>query len=163
MIVSVRQARTRAELAPVRTLVEAHVRYERGAAVVPEDWERRVADLTAAGRLTLFVATADGQAIGYTSMTREVSTWTGQTFAHLDCLFVDGERRGKGVGQLLFEAVGDGARAAGETELRWQTPTWNEGAIRFYRRMGAQSTSKERFTLLIEPVTEHQANGDVSR
>lgn len=155
MTVSARQARTRAELAPVRALVEAHVRYEQNAAAVPKDWDRRVADLTAAGRLTVFVADAGGPVIGYASMTREVSTWTGQTFAHLDCLFIDRGHRGHGIGQLLFDTSVDHARSVGDTELQWQTPTWNEGAIRFYRRAGALSTSKERFVLPLTPGTHH--------
>lgn len=134
MSVTVRQARTQAELAPVRPLVEAHDRYERSAAVIPEDWDQRVADLTAAGRVAIFVADADKTLTGYASMTREVSTWTGATFAHLDCLFVADDHRAHGVGQLLFDAVVDHASSLGDTELRWQTPAWNDGAIRFYRR-----------------------------
>jgi GNAT superfamily N-acetyltransferase len=48
---------------------------------------------------------------------------------------------------LLVEAAADVAREDGCFELQWQTPSWNEGAIRFYQRLGARSTSKERFTL----------------
>lgn len=159
----VRQVRARAELAPVRTLIEAHVRYEQSAAVVPEDWEGRLADLIAVGRLTVFIASSDDTVLGYASMTREVSTWSGRTFAHLDCLFVDGENRGHGVGRLLFNAASAHARSVGETELQWQTPAWNEGAIPFYSRTGAQSASKARFTLPIEPTAEHYPDSRWSR
>lgn len=159
----VRQVRERAELAPVRTLVEAHARYEQSAAVVPEDWEGRMADLTAVGRVTVFIASIDDTVLGYASMTREVSTWTGRTFAHLDCLFVDGGYRGHGVGRLLFNAASVHARSVGDAELQWQTPAWNEGAIRFYCRTGAQSASKERFTLPIEPRADHHPDSRRSR
>jgi RimJ/RimL family protein N-acetyltransferase len=29
--------------------------------------------------------------------------------------------------------------------VQWQTPTWNEPAIRFYQRLGAKSKQKVRF------------------
>jgi hypothetical protein len=31
--------------------------------------------------------------------------------------------------------------------VQWQTPAWNEGAIRFYDRIGAVSKEKLRFFL----------------
>jgi RimJ/RimL family protein N-acetyltransferase len=42
------------------------------------------------------------------------------------------------------------ARALGLTEVQWQTPSWNEGAIRFYDRLGARARAKTRFTLTVE-------------
>lgn len=147
MTVSVLLARTEAECASVRALVDAHVRFERSDAVLPEDWAGRMAGLVNAGRLVLFLAVRRGAPIGYATVTHDVSTWSGRTFAHLDCLFVDDGDRGRGTGRLLFDAVLDHARSVGCYGLQWQTPAWNEGAIRFYRRTGAVNTTKERFTL----------------
>lgn len=145
--VTVRRAVTPPGCALVRPLAVAHARYERSDAEVPPDWGDRVAGLIAAGRLDLFVASDGGAAIGYASVTTEVSTWTAGRYAHLDCLFVAEARRDAGVGRQLVGAVVDHARAQGLAELRWQTPTWNEDAVRFYRRLGAVESPKVRFTL----------------
>jgi GNAT superfamily N-acetyltransferase len=66
---------------------------------------------------------------------------------HLDCLFVREPARGRGVGAALLHAVFAIATAQEIAELQWQTPDWNEPAIRFYRRLGAQGKAKLRFTL----------------
>jgi ribosomal protein S18 acetylase RimI-like enzyme len=55
--------------------------------------------------------------------------------------------RGAGAGARLVAAVAERARARGLTKLQWQTPVWNDAAIRFYGRLGAGRLAKERFTL----------------
>lgn len=85
--------------------------------------------------------------VGYATATRDFSTWGGRHFLHLDCLFVRAGFRGSGIGALLFAAVRDHALRLKLPEMQWQTPGWNEGACRFYRRTGASSARKTRFTL----------------
>jgi Acetyltransferase (GNAT) family. len=69
----------------------------------------------------------------------------------MDCLFLRDHARGQGLGALLMDAVVALARELGLSEVQWQTPSWNEGAIRFYgRRIGVRAVDKLRFTL---PVT----------
>ena len=128
-------------------LVEAHVRFERSPVVVPRDWAERAATLIRAGAVDLFVARATGVAVGWASLTREVSTWTGDRYGHLDCLFVDAAWRGAGTGWALLRAALDHAAGEGLHEVQWQTPTWNAEAIAFYRRAGATPTTKERFVV----------------
>lgn len=147
--VDVLRVTTAAECAPVRELVMAHALHERSDLVVPADWSARVAQLIHAGRLDLFVASAEGAAIGYASVTTDSATWSAAPYAHLDCLFVVEGRRDLGVGRRLLDAVVDHVSARGLDELQWQTPAWNDDAIRFYRRRGAFGTTKERFTLAL--------------
>ncbi|WP_324609629.1 hypothetical protein [Streptomyces sp. WM6386] len=73
----------------------------------------------------------DGAVVGYATCSAEVSTWDGSEYLHMDCLFLRHGHRGLG-------------------QVQWQTPAWNEGAIRFYGRIGATSKDKRRFFL---PVT----------
>lgn len=149
--VTVRRGVDAAGCAPVRDLVVAHAQHERSDAAVPADWAEGAARLIAAGRLDLFVAEVEGEAVGYASVTTDVATWTAAPYAHLDCLFVAERWRDLGVGRLLVGAVVDHVRTRGLGELQWQTPAWNEDAIRFYRRLGAQGRRKERFTLALAP------------
>jgi len=69
----------------------------------------------------------------------------------MDCLFLAPDHRGLGVGALLMDAVAAEARNRGLAEVQWQTPVWNEGAIRFYARRGALGADKRRFSLKVSP------------
>lgn len=85
--------------------------------------------------------------LGYASATVNFSTWTGRPFLHLDCLFVRDNCRSLGVGVRLLGAVRTHAAEREFGEIQWQTPDWNEDAIRFYRREGASFLPKARFFL----------------
>jgi GNAT superfamily N-acetyltransferase len=147
--ISIVRARTETECEAVRPLAQAHAVYERSATVLVDDWSARISRMITAAQLHLFVALRGGEAVGYATTATTVETWTAAPYAELDCLFVHEGTRGAGVGALLVAAAADAARADGCRELQWQTPAWNEGAIRFYQRIGARSTSKERFTLAL--------------
>ena len=148
-MISVRAAIYEEELAAIRPLVQAHIEYERSAAVMPADWEARAGRLVDAGRLTILVAHDGEEAVGYASIATEVETWTASSFAHLDCLFISDGYRGAGIGRALFDAVAAEARRQGHRDLQWQTPDWNSGAIRVYEGMGGTSKDKKRFSLAL--------------
>lgn len=127
-------------------LIQHHAAYEGGQASVTRDALRSVLDRKPSP-LTAWVAVQTGALIGYATATMDFSTWAGRHFLHLDCLFVDGDHRGGRIGAALLNAVRDHAAALGITEIQWQTPSWNEGAVRFYLREGASMLLKARFSL----------------
>lgn len=139
------------EVAAVQSLVAEHARYERRQQPLPRDWAARASQLVATGKLMLFVPEREARPIGYAALTRETSTWSATSYAHLDCLFVSSQERGVGVGRLLFEAVAATARDRGDGELQWQTPAWNDGAVRFYDRLEGSSDLKRRYTVDLHP------------
>jgi GNAT superfamily N-acetyltransferase len=147
----VRHARP-ADLPRVAELAFQHAAYEQAAPPVADLAERLHALLfgTPAPRLRCLVAgTPDGAVVGYATCAPELSTWDGREYLHMDCLFLTPGHRGLGLGALLMDAVTAEARALGLTQVQWQTPTWNEGAIRFYDRLGARAKEKTRFTLTV--------------
>ena len=87
--------------------------------------------------------------VGYAAVTFEWSLWRARTYGHLDCLFVAERARGRGLGSKLLEAAIGLVSTEGADRVEWQTPAWNEDAIRFYLRHGAESADKKRFLLLI--------------
>jgi len=87
-------------------------------------------------------------AAGFATASPVFSTWHGEDFLHLDCLYLVESARGLGAGRMLVEAARAFALSAGFRWLEWQTPAWNAPAIRFYERLGATATTKQRFTLL---------------
>lgn len=150
MSVTIERIQEPADDAAERALAVAHARYERSVTDVPLDWGHRISRLIASGRLDLFVARAENESVGYATLTQGVDTWSAEPYGFLDCLFVAEEHRSAGLGAQLIDAVVAHARSLGLAELQWQTPAWNEGAIRFYNRLGAEQRSKEVFMLALE-------------
>jgi GNAT superfamily N-acetyltransferase len=69
---------------------------------------------------------------------------------HMDCLFVRAAHRNQNIGTRLMLEVLREAQRRGIAQLQWQTPLWNVGADRFYRRLGVQPSEKYRYTLAVE-------------
>jgi GNAT superfamily N-acetyltransferase len=95
----------------------------------------------------LIVENERGEAAGYATFSREFSTWSASYFLHLDCLYLRPESRNRGLGRSLIRTVSRRALELGCRQIQWQTPNFNEGAIRFYRRLGAKEKAKLRFFL----------------
>ena len=144
----------RAALDRVAEFAARHAEYEQ-ATPPPDDLPARLAGLlfdTPAPRLRCLVAELpDGELVGYATCAPELSTWEGREYLHMDCLFLLPGHRGLGLGVLLMDAVAAEARALGLGEVQWQTPTWNDGAVRFYDRLGARAKQKWRYSLPVTP------------
>jgi GNAT superfamily N-acetyltransferase len=65
------------------------------------------------------------------------STFLARPGLYLEDLFVEPEARGDGIGQALLEHLARLAATRGCGRFEWSVLDWNEGAIRFYQRMGA--------------------------
>jgi GNAT superfamily N-acetyltransferase len=65
------------------------------------------------------------------------STWKGARL-YLEDLIVTEEYRGKGAGKKLFDATVDEARRLGVSGMMWQVLDWNQPAIDFYKKYGAE-------------------------
>ena len=135
-----------ADASALAPLCAAHATYER----LPYQEAGHVQRLQVAlssGQLHVWLSERDGIAVGYASVTLDFSTLSGQRFAHLDCLYLAPATRGSGGGYALMRAVQAFATEQGCTELQWQTPDWNHDAMRFYARLGARGSAKQRYTL----------------
>ncbi|MFB7336117.1 GNAT family N-acetyltransferase [Streptomyces adustus] len=141
---------TRADLPRVAELAARHAEYERAAPPVA-DLAGRLAGLLFDGpapRLVCLLAELPGgEVAGYATCAPVLSTWDGRDYLHMDCLFLAPAHRGLGLGALLMDAVVAEALDRGMTEVQWQTPAWNEGAIRFYDRLGGRAMEKVRYSL----------------
>ena len=67
-----------------------------------------------------------------------INSFRARPFLYLEDLVVTDAARGMGVGEALLAAVAAEAVARGASRLEWAVLDWNEGALRFYRRLGAR-------------------------
>jgi len=98
-------------------------------------------------KLFCCVIEADDLLIGYFSYTFDVSTWDAGIYLHLDCLYLEPLYRGVRIGDRVFDKLITIAQQNNCINIQWQTPVFNEKAIRFYKRMGAVGKDKVRFFL----------------
>jgi ribosomal protein S18 acetylase RimI-like enzyme len=107
-------------------------------------WERRrphYVSLLESGRGHLLLAEEDGRVIGYAMVSvigGQATLTTGDRMAELETLSVAEGERGRGVGRALMDAAYAVMRELGISELMLYVMDGNEGAARFYERLGMQ-------------------------
>ena len=88
------------------------------------------------GLIAGHLAFCNEECVGMTLFYETFSTWKGKML-YLEDFIVNEHFRRLGIGQLLFDAYQTEAFARSCTTLKWQVLDWNENAIRFYKRNGA--------------------------
>jgi len=83
------------------------------------------------------VAERAGRIVAFALFFTNFSTFLALPGLYLEDLFVEPEARGQGIGQALLEHLARLAARRGCGRFEWSVLDWNEGAIRFYQRMGA--------------------------
>ena len=83
-----------------------------------------------------FVAELDGVVQGFALYYIRYSTWKGQRM-YLEDILVTEEKRGLGLGRLLFDRLLVECKEKGFQGMVWQVLEWNEPAIHFYKKYDA--------------------------
>ena len=83
------------------------------------------------------VGEVGGQVVAFALYFTNFSTFLGKPGLYLEDLYVQPAHRGSGLGKALLRHLGALAVARGCGRFEWSVLDWNEGAIRFYERMGA--------------------------
>ena len=107
----------------------------------PEAVEVTVEDLEKGGfedpkQFICFVAEFDGVIEGIALVYNRFSTWKGSVL-HLEDLIVSQRKRGSGLGTALLNEVVKYGYDLGVKRISWEVIDWNEPAIDFYERKGA--------------------------
>lgn len=136
------------DLEQIIVLCQAHARYEQ-ANYNPINKKEQLARMLFCENPQLFclVVSVENKLIGYTSFSKECSTWNAAYYVHMDCLYLDENYRGFGIGEALIHKIIQFAKSIEAHHIEWQTPVFNTRAIKFYNRIGASSKEKLRFTL----------------
>ena len=83
-----------------------------------------------------FVAEIEGQIEGIALVYQRFSTWKGIVL-HLEDLIVSQKSRGSGLGSALLDEVVKYGAELGVKRISWEVLNWNEPAITFYEKKGA--------------------------
>lgn len=83
-----------------------------------------------------FVAEANSKIEGIAIIYNRYSTWKGRAI-HLEDLIVSKKMRGYGIGSKLLDEVVTYGYRLGVKRINWEVIDWNESAIKFYEKKGA--------------------------
>lgn len=83
-----------------------------------------------------FVAELNSKIEGIALIYNRYSTWKGKIL-HLEDLIVSESMRGSGMGTALLDEVIKYGHALGAKRINWEVLDWNEPAIAFYEKKGA--------------------------
>lgn len=126
-----------ADLPRVLALIQELAAYERAPHEVTNTLEMMRHDgFGPAPIFGFFVLESGEELLGLALYYTAYSTWKGRMLFLEDLVVTEAARRG-GYGRLLFEAVVAEARRSGAQRLKWQVLDWNEPAISFYKKLGA--------------------------
>ncbi|MFT3908293.1 MAG: GNAT family N-acetyltransferase [Ferruginibacter sp.] len=98
-------------------------------------------------RLYCLIAESENSIVGYATYMFEFSTWDASFYTHMDCLYLRPHARGYGIGEAFVKEIAKQTKLNGYDLIQWQTPVFNERAIKFYYRIGA--TSKEKLRMYV--------------
>lgn len=76
--------------------------------------------------------------VGFAVFFHNFSTWLGRAGLYLEDLFVKPEFRGKGYGRAFLVYLAKIAQQRGCGRMEWAVLDWNDPAIQFYRKLGAE-------------------------
>jgi len=120
-------------------LIDALAEYEKLAPPNAAAKARLAEDLFAARpRIDAFLAEVDGAAVGYALILETYSSFLALPTLFLEDLFVLSEWRGHKIGSALFREVIAEAHRRGCGRMEWAVLTWNQLAMDFYERYGAE-------------------------
>ena len=126
------------DLPRVLALIQELAAYERAPEAVTNTLEMMRHDgFGPAPIFGFFVLENSPDLVGLALFYTAYSTWKGRMLYLEDLVVTEAARRG-GYGRLLFDAVVAEARRTGAQRLKWQVLDWNEPAIAFYKKLGAE-------------------------
>jgi GNAT superfamily N-acetyltransferase len=101
-------------------------------------------------RFTAIIAEYNGVPAGFALYFTTYSTWRGHHGIRLEDIYVTPSLRGHGIGKALLARLARIATDQGCPRLEWDVLAWNESAIAFYHRVGANVLTEWRIMRLAD-------------
>jgi GNAT superfamily N-acetyltransferase len=109
------------------------------------------------------LARVQSEPVGFALYFTNFSTFLGRPGLYLEDLFVLPEHRGRGYGARLFRRVAQIALERECGRMEWSVLDWNEPALDFYLRMGAQPMSEWTVQRLTGEALRQAASGGTAK
>jgi GNAT superfamily N-acetyltransferase len=120
-------------------LIKALAEYERMSdEVIATEDSLRETLFGARPSAEVVIAYAGTEPAGFALFFQNYSTFLGKPGLYLEDLFVTPEYRGRGYGKALLQHLATLAIKRGCGRFEWSVLDWNEPAIGFYKKLGAQ-------------------------
>jgi len=130
---------TEADVPVILSLIRELADYERAPeAVVTNEAGLREVLFGPQRSAEVLLALEEGRPIGFAVYFFNFSTWLGRPGIYLEDLFVRPSDRGKGYGRALLERLAQIAQERGCGRMEWAVLDWNDPAIQFYKKLGAE-------------------------
>jgi GNAT superfamily N-acetyltransferase len=120
----------------IMELVQELAEYEKEPDAVINTPEKLAVDLFEDKVCDCFVLEIDDVVRGMALYYISYSTWRGRCL-YLEDLYIQPKYRRDGFGQNLFSKLLEEAKELGVKRMDWQVLEWNEPAIEFYKKIGA--------------------------
>ncbi|PRY40070.1 ribosomal protein S18 acetylase RimI-like enzyme [Spirosoma oryzae] len=134
------------ELSQLIELCRRHAEFEQAEYTsTNKESALRAAIFTSGQKLFCYVIEVNSCLVGYFTYTFDFSTWDAEKFLHVDCVYLDPPFRGLRIGEHIFNELRIVADQTSCVNIQWQTPVFNDRAIKFYKRIGAIGKDKVRF------------------
>ena len=105
------------------------------------------------------IAERDGRPVGFAVFHGTFSTWECRAGLWLEDLYVSPAERRGGIGGIVLSRLAAIAVERGCARLEWNALDWNDPALRFYERIGADRLSEWELHRLSGDALRHVAAG----
>jgi GNAT superfamily N-acetyltransferase len=130
---------TEADVPVILSLIRELAEYERAPdAVVATEAGLREVLFGPKRSAEVLLALENAEPVGFAVYFHNFSTWLGRPGLYLEDLFVRPAERGKGYGRALLQRLAQIAKDRGCGRMEWAVLDWNDPAIQFYRKLGAE-------------------------
>src|SRR6202171_4441602 len=130
---------TAADVPIILSLIRELADYERAPdAVVTNEAGLREVLFGSKRSAEVLLALEGGEPVGFAVYFYNFSTWLGRPGLYPQDLFVGPSERGKGYGRALLERLARIAQERGCGRMEWAVLDWNDPAIEFYKKLGAE-------------------------
>jgi GNAT superfamily N-acetyltransferase len=134
---------TEADVPIILSLIRELADYERAPdAVVTTEAGLREVLFGPQRSAEVLLALENGEPVGFAVYFYNFSTWLGRPGLYLEDLFVRPSVRGKGYGRALLERLAQIAQERGCGRMEWAVLDWNDPAIEFYKKLGAEALTE---------------------
>jgi GNAT superfamily N-acetyltransferase len=114
-------------------------------------------------RMEALVAELEGRIEGVALFYEGLGSFRARPFLYLEDLVIAESARNRGVGEALMAALARETLRRKALRLEWAVLDWNEGALRFYRRLGGRPQTEWVRYVLEEAEIRTLVSGDGRR